>query len=76
MLDGFTFSMPETKGVPVEEMDELHSKRPRRWTHRFLMQELRVRAVERRGEAVSGNHDLVCWWENSVYKFRLRKKAI
>ena len=62
--------------MPVEEMDELHSKRPRRWAHRLLMQEFRVRVAERRGEAVLGNHDLVRWWENSVDKFHLRKKAM
>ncbi|GAK67192.1 quinate permease [Moesziomyces antarcticus] len=44
--------MPETKGIPIEEMDNLHEKRPQRHAHRMVLEELRTRAAERRGEAV------------------------
>lgn len=51
--------MPETKGVPIEEKDNLHAKRPQRNAHRLVMEELRIKAAERRGEAVleSGNEN-------------------
>ncbi|KAJ9475973.1 Quinate permease [Pseudozyma hubeiensis] len=51
------FLMPETKGIPIEEMDNLHEKRPQRHAHRMVMEELRVRAAENRGEAVLANAD-------------------
>jgi len=49
------FLMPETKGIPIEEMDNLHEKRPQRHAHRLVMEELRIKAAEKRGEAVLGN---------------------
>lgn len=51
------FLMPETKGIPIEEMDNLHEKRPQRHAHRMVLKELRIKAAERRGEAVLGNAD-------------------
>lgn len=49
------FLMPETKGIPIEEMDNLHEKRPQRHAHRMVMEELRTKNAERRGEAVLGS---------------------
>lgn len=50
------FLMPETKGVPIEEMDNLHAKRPQRHAHAMVIEELRTKAAERRGEAVLANN--------------------
>ncbi len=41
------FFMPETKGIPVEEMDNLHEKHPPRHANKLLIEELRMRAAER-----------------------------
>ncbi|KAJ9478939.1 Quinate permease [Pseudozyma hubeiensis] len=46
------FLMPETKGVPVEEMDNLHEKRPIRHANKLVHEELRIKAAERSGQAV------------------------
>ncbi|SPO29133.1 probable quinate permease [Ustilago trichophora] len=46
------FLMPETKGIPIEEMDNLHEKRPQRHAHAMVIEELRTKAAERRGETV------------------------
>ncbi len=44
--------MPETKGIPTEEMDSLFAKRPQRHAHRMVLEDLRARGAENRGEAV------------------------
>ncbi|SJX65845.1 probable quinate permease [Sporisorium reilianum f. sp. reilianum] len=49
------FLMPETKGIPTEEMDNLHEQWPRRHAHAKVIEELRTRAAERRGEPVLAN---------------------
>ncbi|CDS00034.1 probable quinate permease [Sporisorium scitamineum] len=49
------FLMPETKGIPTEEMDNLHAKWPRRHAHALVVEELRIRAAECRGEPVLAN---------------------
>ncbi|SNX87494.1 probable quinate permease [Melanopsichium pennsylvanicum] len=49
------FLMPETKGIPIEEMDNLHEKRPQRHAHSMVLEELRIKAAERRGETVLAN---------------------
>ncbi|KAN0060494.1 hypothetical protein ACQY0O_007825 [Thecaphora frezii] len=41
------FLVPETAGVPIEEMDNLFAKRPRWRAHAMIMDELRVQAGER-----------------------------
>ena len=41
------FMVPETKGIPVESMDELFNKRPRWRAHSIMVEELRIRAGER-----------------------------
>lgn len=46
------FLMPETKGVPVEEMDNLHEKRPIRHANKLVHEELRIKAAERSGQSV------------------------
>ncbi|GAC98506.1 quinate permease [Pseudozyma hubeiensis SY62] len=46
------FLMPETKGIPVEEMDNLHEKRPIRHANKLVHEELRIKAAERSGQAV------------------------
>lgn len=46
------FLMPETKGIPVEEMDNLHERRPIRHANKLVMEELRIKAAERSGQAV------------------------
>lgn len=50
------FLMPETKGIPVEEMDNLHERRPIRHANKLVMEELRTRAAERSGQAVLSDY--------------------